>query len=369
MILAPRTLRTVAEALQPVAGGTSAAARRQALTDWTKPLAFANAHLLAPALYANLAAAGRLAEVPAEARDYLELLYRLNRDRNDALRQQAMELLRALNAVGVIPLLLKGGLSLFGGIYPDPAARMIRDIDVLVAAEQIPCAVEALGRLGYRLIARYEAGHNAYGDFARPHDPGAVDLHTELVEVPYLLPAADVRTRARPVNAAADATFLAPAPTDAALHHLLHAQIHHLGNFYRGVIELRQLHEFALLIDRERGIDWSAIHEHLARHRLGVALESYAVAAQHLFDCRWPLPAPPSRGAALQCQRSLLYLWWPGLARLGIPLANVRSAFAWHRMRQLYAGGPLSARWWRHAAQFMRKTPPRDVLGRLFRTQ
>lgn len=367
MMSARRALRIIAEALQPAAGGSPAAIRRRAVGDWTRPLALANAHLLSPAVYAGLAEAGALADLPHDAREYLALLYRLNSDRNEALRCQAVELLSALNAAGVYPLLLKGGLALFGGLYPDRAARMIRDLDVLVPAGQVGTATGALISLGYTAITRYEVGHNAYGDFARPHDPGAVDLHVELIEMPYLLPAAEVWARAKRKEAAPGAAFFAPASTDAALHHLLHAQVHHRGNFYRGVLELRQVHEFALLIERCSDIDWAAIHARLATHRLDLVLESYALAAQRLFDCRWPLSQPPSSRAAEQCRRGFIRLFWPILATIEAPLANIRSAFAWHRMQNLYATGSLLTRRLQHAAQFMRKMPARNAVGRLFR--
>ncbi|MBV8537719.1 MAG: nucleotidyltransferase family protein [Alphaproteobacteria bacterium] len=367
MRAARQGLRIVAEALQPAAGGRSAAARRRAIGDWTRPLALANAHLLSPAMYAGLRAAGALADLPGDAREYLALLYRLNRERNEALRCQAVELLAALNAAGVYPLLLKGALSLFGGIYTDPAARMIRDLDVLVPTGQVAGTTRTLASLGYAAIARYEAGHNAYGDFARPHDPGAVDLHIEVVETPYLLPASEVWARATRKEAAPGAVFFAPSPRDAALHHLLHAQVHHRANFYRGVLELRQVHEFALLIERCDDIDWAAIHARLAAHRLELVLESYVLAAQRLFECHWPLPQPPSARAEAQWRRGFIRLCWPMLGTIGAPLANVQSAFAWHRMQHLYTTGSLMTRRLRHAVQFIRKTAARDAVGRLFR--
>ncbi|HTY69606.1 MAG TPA: nucleotidyltransferase family protein [Alphaproteobacteria bacterium] len=367
MMAARQALRIVAEALQPAAGGPSAAARRQSVRDWTRPLALANAHLVSPAMYASLAGANALASIPNDTREYLALLYGLNRDRNRALRRQAIELLAALNAAGIYPLLLKGALSLFGGLYPDVAARMIRDLDILVPAAQLGDATRTLGSLGYAVIARYEAGHNAYGDFARPHDPGAVDVHLELVETPYLLPATEVWARAKPKEAAPGAVFFVPSPSDAALHHLLHAQVHHRANFYRGVLELRQLHEFALLIERCADVDWEAIQTRLAAHRLDLVLESYALAAQRLFDCGWPLPQPPSSRAIAQCRRGFIRLCWPMLAMIAAPLANVRSAFAWHRMQHLYAAGSLMGCRLQHAVQFMRKTAARDAVGRLFR--
>ena len=363
-----QALKIVATCLQSAAGGDAAAVERRAVGDWTPVVALANAHLLAPALYRNLADADRLDDVPSDVRDYLALLHRLNGDRNEALRRQIIELVAALNVIGVVPMLLKGGLGLFVGLYADPAARMIRDIDILVPARQAECAAEALRRLGYGLIARYETGHNAYGDFARSYDAGAVDLHTELVETPYLLPASDVWRRARIAEAAPTVRFAAPDPTDRTLHHLLHAQIHYAANFYRGVLELQQLYEFARLVNDQRDIDWAAIERRLARHQLGIALESYALAAQRLFGGRWPLSNPPSRLAAAHCQRCLVQLRWPVLAWLATPVANVRAAFAWHRMDQLYSHRrTLAVRRFQHASQFIGKKSARAALARMFR--
>lgn len=363
-----RAVQSVADALRPVAGGHLGSHRRRALTDWARPLTLANAHLVAPAIYARLAAADRLDDLPPDVREYLALLHRLNGERNDALRAQATEAIAALNAAGVVPMLLKGALALFVGLHRDPAARMIRDIDILVLPECVNRAAEALDALGYRMIARYEAGHNAYGDFARPHDPGALDLHTELVEMPYLLRAADVWRRARALEAAPGAVFFAPAPTDMALHHVLHAQVHYLGNFYRGILELRQLYEFAVLVDLWRDIDWPDIHQHLRQHRLEVALESYALAAQRLLGAPWPLSHPPSKRAVLHCRRCLVQLAWPALGRLGLAVANLRAAFAWHRMNDLHAQTrSLLVQRLKHALLYFHKTAPRDAIGRLFR--
>src|SRR5262245_20257994 len=118
-------LATLASALGPERGPAAG------VRDWAAGLALANDHLLSPAIYAALTATGRIGELPDDVRNYLELLHRLNGERNQALRQQALELITALNAAGVEPMLIKGGLQLFRPLHRDPAARMIRDLDVL----------------------------------------------------------------------------------------------------------------------------------------------------------------------------------------------------------------------------------------------
>lgn len=367
MMAAWQAVRTVTDILRVDAGPVALNARLRAAA-WARPLALANAHMITPALYARLAAAGELGGLPPDVRGYLAHIHRSNGRRNRALRGQILELVAALNAAGVRPMLLKGGLALLTGIYADPAARMIRDVDILVSPETVGTTIGVLRRLGYIAAVRYEPGHNAYGEFTRRHDPGAVDLHLELVEAPYLLPACEVWRRVTVVEAMPDAAFFVPAPADMALHHVLHAQVHHLGNFYRGALELRQLYEFAVLVERSSDIDWDAMHERLARRRLGIVLESYALAARHLFGCRWPLAQAPSKRANFHCRRCLVQLCWPSITWAGIPLANLWAAFAWHRMEHLYARGrSVMIRRLHHAAQFIRKKPARAAIGRLFR--
>ena len=361
-------LAVVCESLRPSAGAKPAAVRRQAC-DWTAALDLANRHWITPALYPALRDAGALGEIPADVADYLALIHRHNGERNQVLRRQSAELLRALSGAGVAPMLLKGALALFTDLYRDPAVRMIRDVDVLIPHGSEAAAAEVLQRLGYRLVTKYETGHNAYGDFARPNDPGAVDLHVELIETSHLLPAADVWRRARR-GTHVDCEFYAPSATDAMLHHLLHAQIHYLGNFYRGIVELRQLYEFAQQLRRHPDIDWAEIEGRFEHHGLRPALESYALTAGKLFEVPWPLSRPPSWGAVAHYRRCLLQIRLPALMWASIPLANLRSAFADHRMRNRYdRQGSQIALVLRHAVQFLHKTTARAALGRLFRIQ
>ncbi len=364
-----RALRLIAEMLQPQAGGPDAAARRRdANPDWPALLALANEHLVTPALYVSLRDAGRLGELPEEVRDYLAFLHGENVARNQCLQAQAIALGRALNAAGIRPMLLKGALALFPGQAHAPGLRMMRDLDFQIPKEQADAALRVLQQLGYAAIARYPDGHHAYGDFARDGDPGAVDLHFELVDAAYLLPATAVRKRAGLLQAEG-AEFLVPAPTDALLHILLHAQIHHLGQFYRGRLELRQLLDYALMARRYGpAIDWRHVARHLRRHRLDLPLLSYALAAEKLLGLDSPLPLPATAAAHLQYWRCLLQIGWPRLERLTLPAANLCAAFARYRMDGLYGRqSPLLLRRLRHGLRFLRKSRRDGALRRLFK--
>jgi hypothetical protein len=337
-------------------------------SDWLALVGLANAHLLAPTLGERLLAGGGPSDLPAETRDYLGMLLRLNARRNVALRAQATALVRGLNDVGIRPVLLKGAITLFDAGDPLRRSRMMRDIDVLVPLTDLERAVGVVRGLGYQVHERYPSGHHAYGEFAKPGEPGTVDLHTELVDPSYVLPAAELRRRARPLDVdGLGAT--APAPTDRLLHHLLHAQVHHLANFYRGELRLNQVHEFAVQAERlGAAVDWSFIARRLARHRLTVPLHSYLLAAGRLFGMPWPLSAPARTAADWHMRRCCWQLRHPRAGHWLAPVGNLRAAFAWHRMNAFYGdGGTLTAPRLRHAVGFLRKKSMREVLQRLLR--
>jgi hypothetical protein len=332
--------------------------------DWTEVLRLANDHLLTPALWEALDEG----VLPEDVRDYLATLHRLNGERNQALRRQVLELIAALNRRDIVPALLKGGLCLFDGPYADPAARMMRDLDILVPSQARDEAIGVLHALGYRLVQGYGTDHHAFGDFARPGDPGSVDLHTELVDPAHLLPALEVWCRGT-VRTIESVRYVAPSGTDRVLHNVLHAQLHHLGNFYRGTLQVQQAYELDRLA-RHFGpaIDWPFIEQRLRTHRLTAVLESYLLAAHRLFGLDWPLAQPAGLAARFHYRRCALQVGSPLLQWLGVPWGNLRGTFAWHRMRALY-GETGSALGWRvhHLGQYLAKKGAAAGLERLLR--
>ena len=354
--------RCLAGAPADIAGASVVAA------DWVAVFKIANDHLLTPALWAALRDSGQAASLPADAADYLATLHHLNGERNRALRRQAIELIGALNERGMTPALLKGGLALFDGPYADPALRMMRDLDILVPPGSRDDAIEALDRLGYRLTRQYGTDHHAFGDFARPNDPGSVDLHTELVDPSHVLPASEVWSRAEP-REGGGVRYVTPCATDRIMHNLLHAQIHHLGNFYRGDLQLQQVYELVALA-RHFGsaVDWTFVQRRMHSHRLTTVLESYALAAHRLFGLEWPLEGPPGLAARLHHRRCEMQLATRPLQWIAVPWGNLRGAFAWHRMHALH-GGKGRPRHWRsrHVLQYLQKKGIAAALNRLLR--
>ena len=368
MMSTATALRLVTEALKPDAGGPAAAARRARLRDWTGPLAFANENLVSTGCYASLVEAGRLDEIPEDVREYLAFLHQHNGERNAVARNQAADLLLAMAEAGVDTMVLKGIHSLLIGLYADPAARMVRDIDILIRPQALQPALAVLERMGYHILVKYDEDQHAYAEFGRDGDPCAVDLHLEIVDVPHVFSARDVWPRARSLSIEG-IPFYAPSPTDALLHHLIHAQIHYRGGHYWAAVELRQLVEFAALVRRfGLDIDWPRAQSVFERQGLGIALESYALIAQRLLDLPWPLERKPSLAASLHAARAIAQLRFPLLKSALVPWSNLRAAFAHHRLSALYP--QLESEWGRmarHTLQFLRKTDPRSLVYRFIR--
>ena len=358
-------VRTQAGTLRALA----AALRGEALPDdWTPLLALANQHLLTPALWTVLDASPLRSAVPPEVAQYLQVLHRLNGERNHVIRAQAVELAKALNEAAIEPVLLKGASSLFVGPYPDIGARMMRDIDILVPTSARDEAIAVLSRQGYVLERGYGEDHHAFGDFARSGSPAAVDLHIELVDPRHLLRAGETFKRATP-HEAAGARFFVLSPTDRVLHNFLHAQIHHLGHYYRGEMPVSQLYEFSLLARSSgRSIDWDFIEARLEDHRLSTALRAYVLAATSLFGPSWPLSKRPGLRSRLHRLRCDAQAASPLLDWVGVTWGNLSGPLAWHRMRALHGTSGNAFGWrCRHLAQFLGKKGARAGFARLRR--
>ncbi|HEX5587321.1 MAG TPA: nucleotidyltransferase family protein, partial [Acidimicrobiia bacterium] len=113
---------------------------------WVALLDLAAAHALVPALWSAWVAAGRpvLPEAAAAAVErtapsgrgvpeiVLRRAYAANAARTDRLLDTGVEVLERLRAAGIPAVPLKGLHALLTGVWPDPAARTMADLDVLV---------------------------------------------------------------------------------------------------------------------------------------------------------------------------------------------------------------------------------------------
>ena len=120
--------------------------RIQALQHWDGLPALAEAHGLVPLVYTHLQAAG-VAMPPAIKQQLLG--YSMQHAHATRVRTQVLsDILMCYRAAGIDALVLKGA-ALAHLVYPQPLLRPMRDIDILVRAEEVYRAYELLPEIGF----------------------------------------------------------------------------------------------------------------------------------------------------------------------------------------------------------------------------
>ncbi len=274
---------------------------------WTPILDLAAEHQLLPALWSALRRRGipELPPVLARAqRSPLAILssrHAENVARTSDLRAQLDRILDTLEVAGIDAIPFKGAHWLEADLLPDPAAREMVDLDVLVPSTLADDAELALSRIGYRTRAEppdaEPTDHQLPAMFA-PGRTGSVELHAEPMVAfrRRLLSADEVRERAETVVVDHMKRRLPDATTAMTLL-IGHAQLQEDGARLLE-LPLRALHDLHALGPALRSdVDWDDLTHRF--HRLGsggrVALAGFAVSAREYFDV--VLPVPTTSGA------------------------------------------------------------------------
>jgi hypothetical protein len=252
---------------------------------------------LYPMVFVRLRDHAERLRVPADVLQVLGAHHRTNR---------LMELRRAadlrridavLGGAGIGFLILKGPV-LAATVYPEPAARTMLDLDLLLAQEDYPAALAALETIGYR-VPRQFAGATLYAGDAPPlvhDDPGGavLELHTMLDSLPELRDAyAAMAPRARDVDLGHGIVLRALDREELFAHVVLHVSKHH-----RFEDELRSVLDVALLMHAEsNALDWVALDRQWQQRGIADWIALTVTLAHILLDS--PLPAiyrerPPS---------------------------------------------------------------------------
>lgn len=202
--------------------------------------------------------------------------------------QQLRELVVAAGAAGVEILALKGSAALLT-LYPDPGARDLLDLDLLVRERHGEAAISMLRGLGYEVradwtAAEFQALHLAHGEGLAFLRSGSrmVELHTclDLPRVPVEEAwerSAEVRGEGVPVR------VLCPE------HFILHTALHYLKHLDLDFAPLKGMLDVVLAVRRYGpSLDWpefwAAADRWGARTRAGVVLAT--------IHRRWGVPVP-----------------------------------------------------------------------------
>jgi hypothetical protein len=277
--------------------------------DWLLVARLANSFHLTPALDMGLASKALIDLLPADLRAYLAMIRDLNRQRNQQIARQSVEAFTALNAHGLRPVLMKGGISLFEADL-DEGLFMMADMDALLPKEMFPLAHQALRSLGYVVLGESPAHGHAL-TFGRAGELATIDLHWRVGPQLRLLSAEDARQSAT-VLKAGRLDIAALCPTHRVLLLLMNYCLFepHYRNYE---LPLKGLHDLAVVCRRHRkSIDWREIGEIVRRHPLESAACAWFDMASRLF--RVPVPAS-LRGDGRHMRRCLLQLDHPYIAK------------------------------------------------------
>lgn len=197
------------------------------LVDWETVVALASAHLVLPALAEPLAGlpAGT---VPDDAAAFLVQMREANARRNAIMRADLIRVVEALNAIGIEPIVLKGGAWLIDE-HRDTSWRFLGDLDLLVPVEAGQAASAALMELGLSPDdGDYDPQRDAHLPALYAKNSGiGVEIHTRLFAEPIAarleaaLPAAASRV------SVGSAVLRLPAPPHRVAHLIVHSALHH----------------------------------------------------------------------------------------------------------------------------------------------
>lgn len=266
--------------------------------DWEVILHVSSGQRVAGALCGALERGGGLCQVPETYREALELIRTLGRERNAEVLTQTQQIAAALNADGISFALLKGTAHVASGLYPDPGERLLGDIDLLVAPEQLEAAVESLCGVGYAvqdpelLHADGEArGDVHYPPLAHAQWPLVVEVHWAVLPGAGgdAMPTPDLLRRARTITLPGGAAARVLHPADALAYGILHAELRHWAAISRR-IQLWNLLDTLLLANSLDAEERLAVAHHLSPQQLVPALRAHAETLGLLFGEVAPTP-------------------------------------------------------------------------------
>lgn len=287
--------------------------------DWQHVRDLADGERIAPALWIAVRNRGLANALPPNVRGELWKIHLFNSLRNKRFREQALAVFRVLNAIGVRPMILKGGASLFDQTFEDPGSRVMVDLDLLVPRERAEECWATLRLQSYDPIAidfDY-SNHHHLRPLYRPGEQGTVEVHRELLPHPTALALA--RTLAwnhvQP-REESGTLFGIPSPTIRVLHSILHSAVVDRA-YARADLSLKSLFEIAALQRAFGGaIDWVAIQNAMAEHGLSEIISSWMYSMHRWFGDPIPYCVRPTIRSTLHFERTRLQARWRGSARV-----------------------------------------------------
>ena len=296
----------------------------------------------------------------------LEAAYLEHLNRQGDLRDQLVKALRALNRVGVVPMLLKGALHLTLPQSDWHEARGMRDLDILVSSRDAQTAARTLVSLGYLTDEDPPPLDRHLPEMHLPGRAGAIEIHTEALSfnARRALSTKEVWSYAERRSFDGASFFYLPREWHL-LHGFLHHQIADRGHARR-MLALKGLWEFANIGREISPSGWEAIIAHAEERDIFTSLSSWAAQANRLFGLRSPAILLASASGINHADATFKRAYKPMALRQAFFFCDKLSfAFAPSTMARRY-GRASGAAALRHIAFLWRRRGPaaRRWLGR-----
>lgn len=212
------------------------------------------------------------------------------------LKAETLKIVGTLNKSGIVPAILKGW-PLEEDLFRSAGKRVMRDVDLLVADNEIAKTAEILLSIGYRsdieMIFRSQAKIDFAGNFTKDYILYSVDrqsiveLHTRPVRLRHLLPTKALSFQTKSVLfQEREVAFRILSDPSCYLYLAIHGQMHRWQR-------VKWLCDFPPLMQRMTETDWREII-HLSRiYGVQRTACSALVACGRLFGVRIPEQAAP----------------------------------------------------------------------------
>ena len=196
------------------------------------------------------------------------------------------EITKALNAHDIVPMLLKGSVSLWKS---SPTWRFQRDIDVLVEPAQAAAAHEILLSIGFEPTAVRDKARHHMQPVIRHDIPASIEVHyaTSHSRGEKYLPTREIVANCELSKAEMGTVFL-PGAVEYMLHILVH---HHFTNRNAtyGVSSLKGLFEFAWQVENSPAQTVMRMYERARQNpRLLAVVDLWLAAIEADFGVKLP---------------------------------------------------------------------------------
>ena len=231
---------------------------RSGYVEWEQIVWVSTGQFVFSALYLQLKRAGLLSELPSDLVEYMKEFADLNRERNQKIIQQAIELTKLLNENGITPVFLKGTAHLLDGLYEDIAERQVGDIDILVDESEMVRVAEILIDCGYTPLGKYNPrdfkATKHYPRLQNFNQVASVEVHRQILGYPSCkyIDGRTLITNSKNLDLPVKACVL--CDQHQIIHNILHVQISH-EDFYYARVNIRQGYDLYLLSQRVNPLD------------------------------------------------------------------------------------------------------------------